>query len=102
MTAPCIPGLFDNPSTSQTNAEKDKAANPVKAEKDRLNATARRLLVFLQERQGQWIDNAVLLSEGGFRYGGRLYEIKHDGWLIEKRHIEGGCWQYRLTGRKEW
>jgi hypothetical protein len=85
-----------------TPAPRRQKANPVKAERDRLNGTAQRLLVYLLERKGEWIDNAVLLEVAGFRYGGRLFELKGDGWLIERRHVEGGCWQYRLVGRKEW
>lgn len=60
------------------------------------------LLDYMQARMGQWIPNHELCEVGGMRaVGARLCEIRK-AWTVEKRHVKGGSWEFRLMGRKEW
>jgi len=93
------------PSLLDVPMEKRKPGSPVAQERRRLNAACWRLLEYLKARPGQWVPNHELCqpSVGGNRaIGARMPELKADGWVIEKRHVKDGCWEYRLRGRKEW
>lgn len=92
------PSLFP-PVPSRVRLE---TPQPVRQEKQRLNAAALRVLECL--KPGDWISNIELSHPdvGGLRFGGRLKELRDDGWLIEKRHAHGGTWEYKFIGRKEW
>lgn len=97
MTQPCLPSLFPGGGGSEAPEPKP---NPVAVEKRRLNAAARRVLAWLQSHE---VATNVTLSSpsiGGLRFGGRLKELRDDGWLIETAHIKGGRFLYRLKGRK--
>lgn len=38
---------------------------------------------------------------GGMRaIGARLWELRKDGWIVEREHVEGGTWRYTLKGLK--
>ncbi len=77
-----------------------KAVSPVASERQRLNAAARRVLAYLQAHE--WATNGELAQIGGLRFGGRLWELRRDGWVIEdQRPVSGGTWRYRLIGRKD-
>ena len=81
------PDLFSVP-------ERRPAPNPVRDEVRRLTANAARVLERLQD--GQWHTNAELMTVGGFRAVGRLFDLKQHGHHIERRHDHGGQWSYRL------
>lgn len=87
------PTLWDAPVTP-------KPENPVATEKTRLRAAARRILAYL-EKHG-FATNVTLSHPtiGGLRFGGRLKELRDDGWLIETSHLKGGRFGYRFKGRK--
>lgn len=90
------PSLLDLPAPVET-------PNPVKRERDRLNRLARQMLAYMLERKGQWLTNHELCQPhvGGNRaIGARKPELIADGWVVEKRHVEGGDYEYRLMGRK--
>jgi hypothetical protein len=77
-------------------------ANPVKVEKDRLNAAALRVLEHLKAH-GSAVNWQLAAPEiGGLRFGARLKEIRDDGWEIRKETVSGGTVRYTLIGRKEW
>jgi hypothetical protein len=40
------------------------------------------------------------LNDICFRYGGRIFELKRAGYVIDKTHVEGGLWVYTLKGRR--
>lgn len=91
------PDLF---SADVPPPEGRRQINPVAAEKARLNAAARRVLAWLQTHG---VATNVTLSSpaiGGLRFGGRLKELRDDGWIIETAYIKGGRFAYRLKGRK--
>ena len=74
-------------------------ANPVRAEIDRLNAGQSRVLAYLMEREGQWIDTWELImdAQGGSRAPARCWELQKRGHPIERKHRESGrwCWRYQ-------
>ena len=83
------PTLWDAPAPPPVS--------PVATERQRLNAAALRVIQRLKEGPA----TNVQLSQpeiGGLRFGGRLFECKQDGWIIEKQQISGGLWLYRLAG----
>lgn len=92
---PTLPGLYDVTETVEIQPVK---ANPVRDEIVRLNAAAERVLERLQQGPAT---NVELSSPeiGGLRFGGRIFELS-TSWQIEKEHVKGGVWRYRLIGRK--
>ena len=56
------------------------------------------LLALLSDRE--WHSNGECAQHAGFRYGGRKYELEQDGYIIDKRHVKGGRWDSRLSGRR--
>ncbi len=73
-----------------------KPANPVKVERDRLNAAAARVLAYLQ-RHGDATNVELCCPDvGGMRAVGRIHELRRDGHVISKEHLHGGVWRYRL------
>ncbi len=93
MTAPLIPGLFDGPTVEM---RRSPVSEPV-----RLAASAQRVLQALREARGGWLANHELATPeiGGLRAVGRIDELRTAGHNIEKRHVKGGCWQYRIVER---
>lgn len=86
------PTLFDVPVAAPT-------PNPVKAEKDRLNAAARRVLARL--RQGPALNwELAKPAIGGLRFGGRLKELRDAGWIIQTAQVGGGVYRYTLVGHR--
>jgi len=59
-----------------------------------------RVLGYLAERMGEWVDAPDLTAPGigGFAGTRRLRELRDDGYLIETRRKpgEGNTWQHRL------
>jgi hypothetical protein len=89
------------PSLDLTPTE-PRPDTPVEKEIKRLNAAAVRVLCYLQDRQGLWVSNGTLAQVGGLRFGGRIFELRKHGWVIEDQAPkEGGTWRYRLVGRKQ-
>jgi len=84
------PSLFDAPTPRPRR-------HPVAVERQRLNAAAQRVLARLQQGPAT---NAQLVEVGGIRAVGRVFELKRDGWQIEKAHVSGGTWRYTLRGLK--
>ena len=74
-----------------------KGENPVKVERERLTANALRVLERLKVGPAT---NAELVAVGGIRAVGRVWDLEQDGWHIEKEHVSGGTWRYRLIGLK--
>lgn len=73
---------------------------PVRLERERLNAAALRVLHYLQVNGSATNVQLSAPDLGGLRFGGRLWEIKNDGWVIEKSHVSGGIWLYELKGMR--
>ena len=70
--------------------------NPVKVERDRLNAAALRVLAYLQ-RHGEATNVDLCRPDvGGMRAVGRIHELRKQGHVITKEHVDGGVWRYRL------
>ena len=67
---------------------------PVGEEIARLSHNAERVLELLQD--GLWHRNIDLVAVGGIRAVGRVWDLQRAGHRIEKRHIDGGNWEYRL------
>lgn len=90
-----VPLPFDEPPQRAP-----RKSNPVRAERQRLTANALRVLEFLKTRGERGATNAELCTPeiGGLRGIGRVNELVHDGWQIEKVHVSGGTWRYTLKG----
>lgn len=75
-------------------------SNPVRLERERLNAAALRVLHYLQTHGSA--TNVTLCDPaiGGMRAVGRIAECRNDGWDIRKEHVKGGVWKYTLVGMK--
>jgi hypothetical protein len=83
-----------------TPAPRRQKANPVKAEKDRLNAAALRVLDHLKAH-GSAVNWTLSTPEiGGSRAVGRIWELQQAGHDIRKEHVSGGTWRYRYFGVK--
>lgn len=89
------PSLLDLPAPEPT-------PNPVKTERQRLIASARRVLARLQETPGEWVSNAELSRPdiGGLGGVRRKWELEREGHVIEKRLVAGGRYEYRWMGLK--
>ena len=71
--------------------------NPVKVERERLNAAALRVLAYL-EQHGEATNVELCRPEvGGMRAVGRIHELRRAGHAIEKKHLHGGIWAYRIV-----
>lgn len=85
---PMLP--FDEPAQA-TPAK----PNPVKRERQRLNAAARRVLARL--REGPALNFELCTPAiGGLRAIGRVDELRREGWDVRKEHVSGGTWRYTL------
>lgn len=85
------PSLFGDPLPPR------KRESVIVQERRRLNAAAKRVL----ERLQRGAATNVELSRICLRFGGRIYELRQDGWVIEDvRPKRGGTWIYKLIGRK--
>jgi hypothetical protein len=83
-----------------TPAPRRQKANPVKVEKDRLNAAAVRVLEYLRAH-GSAVNWTLSTPEiGGSRAVGRIWELQRAGYDIRKEHVSGGTWRYRFYGVK--
>jgi hypothetical protein len=60
-----------------------------------------RVLAVLQARAGEWISGVDFVAAGGgYRYGGRVHELRQAGYVIEERRDPTGrtaVGQYRLV-----
>lgn len=88
------PSLLDLPSPEPT-------PNPVKAERQRLIASARRVLTYLQ-RHGSALNWELTTPElGGIGASRRVWECVQEGWDIRKEHVSGGTWRWTFHGLKK-
>lgn len=67
-------------------------------ERTRLNAAALRVLAYLQQHGSA--TNAELVTVGGIRAVGRLWDLQQHGYTITKSHVSGGTWRYTLEGAR--
>ena len=54
-----------------------------------------RILDLLEERGEQGVLD-IELNEIAFRYGGRLHELRQDGYRIRTTHIKKSVWRFTL------
>ena len=83
------PSLLDLP-------EPVRKPNPVKVERDRLNAAAARVLAYLRLHGDATNVELCCPDVGGMRAVGRIHELRRAGHSISKEHVDGGVWRYRL------
>ena len=50
---------------------------------------------------GEWHANRDCASVGGLSFNDTLFCLRKEGWVIESRHVRGGTWEFRLTGKTE-
>lgn len=82
------PFLQDNPRQIYKTEE----------EKRRLDTAKERILELLLD--GEWHTN-LELSKITHRFSARLYDLRREGWIIERIHLDRGIWAYRLAGRRK-
>jgi hypothetical protein len=70
---------------------------PDPEEQIRLQSRTADLLDLLLDRHPH--ENSECASVGGYSFGGAINRLRKAGWLIEGRHVRGGLWEYRLTGK---
>lgn len=94
MTQPSLP-------LELSTERREKKRGHVATEIERLNAAALRVLAYLQ-RHGSATNVQLCQPEvGGLRAVGRVFELRKQGYQIEKAHVAGGVWNYTLIeGRK--
>lgn len=52
-----------------------------------MKPSARRVLIRLQAADSGWVRGNDLAEVGGWRFGGRIHELRHDyGYRIERGH----------------
>lgn len=59
-------------------------------------------LSYLSKREGQWVPGLELMNErvGGLRAGARIYELRKEGYQIDKRPSKtSDVDEYRLSGK---
>ena len=68
-----------------------------------MKPSARRALRVLQAANGGWVSGRDLAEVAGFRFGGRLQDLRDAGWTIESRPAQmskSKVWEYRLQQRE--
>lgn len=55
-----------------------------------------RLLRILKARGLNGVTNLELNEQIGFRFSARIYELRQDGFDIQRRHVLGGKWLFWL------
>ena len=63
----------------------------------RLRGQRGRLLELLLD--GDWHSNHQCASVGGLSFNDSIFAFRQEGWRIESRHVRGGRWEFRLTGK---
>jgi hypothetical protein len=65
--------------------------------------TTARCLARLRQADGGWISGNFLFQVGGTRYGARLFELRGEGFVIEKRPAPNGSHvpEYRLVEERQ-
>lgn len=81
------PDLFNQPTH-------EPVENPVRAERQRLTANARRLLE--QLKRGPLLTHELHDPRWGTSGDRRLREIRADGWTVVKERISKGSFRYTL------
>lgn len=69
-------------------------------ERRRRASNTDRALALLQARGSRGATNAELIEVAGYRYGGRLHELRRE-WHIDSVQEQGGCWRFILRGRRQ-
>ena len=66
-----------------------------------MKPSARRALDLLTAADGAWISGNRIAEVAGYRFGGRLYELRGMGYVIERRSAPNGnaTDEYRLAPR---
>ncbi len=54
-----------------------------------------KILQLLEERGGQGVSN-IELNEICFRYGGRLFDLRREGYRIRTTHVKGPVFRFTL------
>lgn len=85
--------------TSASTERREKKRGHVATEIDRLNAAALRVLAYLQAHGSATNVELCTPEIGGLRAVGRIHELRRSGHQIEKTHLHGGLWSYRLVNR---
>lgn len=64
-----------------------------------MKPSCKRVLARLRASDGGWVRGNELAEVGGFRFGGRIHELRHDyGYTIERRSDpRSAVDQYRLV-----
>ncbi|MBF6600349.1 MAG: hypothetical protein IVW36_07560 [Dehalococcoidia bacterium] len=47
---------------------------------------------------GQWHSQQDMVDATSFRFGAIIHTLRKKGFDIEKRHLGGTLWEYRLVG----
>ena len=67
-----------------------------------MKPSARKALDLLTAADGAWISGNRIADVAGYRFGGRLYELRQMGHVIERRSAPNGSAvdEYRLAPRQ--
>lgn len=60
-----------------------------------LRNNAERLLQLLSD--GKWHEHSELLQVAGYRYGGRIFDLRKRGYVIEKQRLGTRRYFYRMA-----
>jgi len=77
----------------------DLTAAQLNFDRDRRRIQGRRRALLDLLWDGAWHPNYECAQVGGISFHCSLYTLRREGWEIESRHVNGGVWEYRLTGR---
>lgn len=69
----------------------------VQLELSRRATNAQRVLAALRQAGAVGVTNMELAELGGYRFGGRIHELRRDGTAILRRHERGGTWRYWIA-----
>lgn len=63
-----------------------------------MKPTAKRALLLLRAADQGWVSGNRLAEVAGYRFGGRLFELRQEGYTIERRSAPNGnaVDEYRL------
>ena len=80
------------------HSDDPKQVYKLPGEQERIRTKKEQVLMLLLD--GEW-HTSDELKRITHRFSARLYDLRREGWLIERKYLGDGIWAFRLVGRGE-